>query len=132
VTTPDTTPEIRPLGVLVADDEEALLILLNSVLRQHGFAVWVASDGRQALDQYDAHRGEIDLVLLDVRMPGLDGPATLKELRQRNPAVRCCFMSGHLGEHREHDLIDLGAWRVIPKPFRLVDVVELLRQVPAA
>src|SRR5438067_12967616 len=85
----------RP-GVLVVDDQDGVRGVVGAVLRQEGFAVWLAADGWEAIDLYRSLRGSIDLVLLDVRMPGLDGPASLSALRGLNRRVRFCFLSGDL------------------------------------
>src|SRR6266511_1810436 len=78
----------RHPGVLVVDDDALLRTLLYEVLRQEGFAVWTAANGFEALTLYDLQRGAIDLVLLDVNMPGRDGPETLAALRRRGPVYR--------------------------------------------
>ena len=116
----------RACGILVIDDEEGVRGVLNVRLRQQGFAVWLAADGHEALDLYRRHREDIDVVLLDVRMPGPDGPQTLAALQQLNPQVRCCFMSGDLGSYTEWGLCNLGAAAVIRKPFRPDDVAQML------
>src|SRR4051794_9080352 len=108
----------RSSGVLVADDEEAVCRVLEVGMRGHGFTVWLAADGREAVDLYCEHRDGIDLVLLDVQMPNLDGPGTLTALREINPPVRCCFMTGDPGRYTEEMLVDLGAIAVFWKPFR--------------
>jgi len=124
---PHATP--RAYGVLVVDDEGALRGLLNVGMRQEGFAVWLAANSREALDLYRRHRETIDLVLLDVLMPGLDGPQTLAALQELNPQIRCCFMSGNLGGYTEERLRGLGAAAVLQKPFRLAEAAQLLRQL---
>jgi CheY-like chemotaxis protein len=116
----------RSWCILVVDDEPTLREMLNLGMRQQGFAVWLAADGLEALDQYRRHRETIDVVLMDVWMPGLDGPQALVALRQLNPRIRCCFMSGDLGSYTETSLCDLGAAAVLRKPFQLFDVVQLL------
>src|ERR1041385_1655495 len=88
-----TTPRESSPGILVADDEPCIRNLLGVVLGRYGFRVWLAPHGEQAVELYCRHRSEIALVLLDVRMPVLDGPATFAALRRINPTVRCCFMS---------------------------------------
>src|SRR5262245_11971981 len=80
-------------GVLVVDDEALIRSMLNTGLAQYGFEVRLAASGREAIEIYSRDFSEIDLVLLDVRMPGLDGPQTLARLEAINPNVRCCFMS---------------------------------------
>jgi CheY-like chemotaxis protein len=116
----------KQYGILVVDDEEAVRNVLGSGLRQSGFAVWLAANGPEALDLYWRHREGIDLVLLDVRMHGLDGPRTLAALKELNPRIRCCFMSGDLGNNTEEKLYNLGAAAVLSKPFRLAEVAQTL------
>jgi CheY-like chemotaxis protein len=122
--TPCATP--RQYGILIVDDEGCVRSVLNLGMRQRGFAVWLASDGQEALNMYRCYRETIDVVLLDVQMPGADGPRTLAALQELNPRVRCCFMTGNLGDYTERWLLDLGAETVIPKPFRLAEVTEIL------
>lgn len=118
--------EVPPRGVLVVDDDAAILLLLEIALRERGFTVWKAANGEDALALYRLHRGEIVLVLLDVRMPILDGPQTAAALRQLEPELCFCFMSGHSGPYRHEQLLELGAARVFDKPFKLA---ELLRTI---
>jgi CheY-like chemotaxis protein len=103
--------------VLVVDDEPVLRTLLDAALRHFGFAVRLADGGREAVEIYRRHHATITLVLLDVRMPDLDGPGTLALLRQLNPHVRSCFMTGQAGQYTEEELLALGAARVFRKPF---------------
>src|SRR5262245_363682 len=70
-----------PPGVLVADDDAHVRSLLGHFLKREGYAVWLAADGHEALDVYRRHQEDIHLVLLDVRMPRRDGPATLAALQ---------------------------------------------------
>jgi CheY-like chemotaxis protein len=120
----------RP-GVLVADDEPQVLALLEALLKQQDFTVWLAADGHRAVELYREHQAEIGAVLLDVRMPGLDGPGTLAALRQVNPQVRCCFLSGHTGGYDAAFLQDTGAVAFLPKPFRPADLTRVLREILA-
>jgi CheY-like chemotaxis protein len=128
VAAPCRQPGGKP-GVLVVDDEPVVRDLLELALRYRGFEVWVAAGGAEALRVYQRHRDDIALVLLDVRMPGLDGPQTLDALQQIDPAVRCCFMSGELGGYEASDLLNRGALLLFPKPFRLMEVAGMLRHL---
>ena len=119
-------PVPRKFGILIVDDDETTRNLLNLWLRQQGFAVWLAADGREAQEIYRRSRSLIDLALLDVRMPGLDGPATLAGLQEMNPHIHTCFMSGDLGNYAEETLLGLGAARVFSKPFDWAEVMQVL------
>ncbi len=116
----------RAYGVLVVDDEGAIRSVLIDGMRQKGFSVWVAASGKEALDLYRRHREAIDVVLLDVRMPGLDGPQTLAALKELSPDIRACFMSGDLGEYTEEVLCGMGVAAVFLKPFHLAQLAQSL------
>jgi CheY-like chemotaxis protein len=111
------------------DDELALRRLLKVVLEQRGYRVFLAATGDKALEVFRRHRGIIRLVLLDIHLPGRDGPATLDALRALDPQVRCCFLSGDLGDYTEEELRRRGALAVFPKPY---DMPRLLRWIDQA
>jgi two-component system cell cycle sensor histidine kinase/response regulator CckA len=116
-------------GILVVDDDPFLLPLLRTVLTCRGFQVWACRSGKEAHDIYREHHRSITVVLLDVCMPGLDGPNTLLELRRIDPAIRFCFMSGYTGAYTIDDLLGLGAVRFFEKPFEIQPFTEGLWQV---
>jgi len=126
----DRSPALSvPLGILVVDDDLLIRTLFTTCLAGQGFEVWTAGSGAEAIEFYREHGSAIAVVLLDVRMPGLDGPHTLVRLRQLDPGVRCCFMSGDMGDYTEEDLLALGALDVVSKPFSLTALVRRLQQV---
>jgi CheY-like chemotaxis protein len=104
-------------AVLVVDDVMAIGMMLDLALSQDGFAVKLATTGHEAIELYRKHHDEIALVLMDVQMPGMDGPATLATLQQINPELKCCFMSGSTGKYTFQELLDRGAVHVMMKPF---------------
>jgi two-component system OmpR family response regulator len=103
--------------ILVVENEAAIRRLLDVVLRHYGFGVRLAASGQEAVKLYQRDHEAVTIVLLDVQMPGLDGPGTLAALKRINPEVRCCFMSGHTGKYTSEELLALGAAHVIMKPF---------------
>jgi CheY-like chemotaxis protein len=104
--------------VLLVDDEPAVRRILGMALARGGLGVRLAASGREAVEVYRDQWRAIDLVLLDVLMPGgLDGVDTLAALREINPGVRCCFMSGDTGCYPVHKLLAMGAVDVLFKPF---------------
>jgi two-component system response regulator (stage 0 sporulation protein F) len=122
---PPVASSRRP-GILVVDDDVGVRALLNDVLWQQGFMVWLAGNGLQALELYQELRTVIDLVLLDIQMPHLDGPQTLTAMQQLHPGICCCFMTADSGSYSEKDLFDRGAVHIFQKPFRLHDIAQTL------
>lgn len=114
----------RQPGVLVADGLGLVLVLLKAELQQLGCGVWLASDGREAVELYEQHHEVIDVVLLNVQMAGLDGPQVLAGLREIDPTVRCCFMAGYGGACTRKDLRKLRPERVFDKPFNPAVVAQ--------
>lgn len=110
--------------ILVVDDEPLIGSMLEFVFLGKGLGVRVARSGKEAVDTYRRHRDTIGVVLLDVQMPGLDGPGTLKALQEANPAIRCCFMSGDTGSYTTRELLAMGAGHVFTKPFRDMDRIR--------
>jgi CheY-like chemotaxis protein len=116
-------------GVLVVDDDHMVRIMVQLGLEGDGFDVWPACNGREAIHLYQAHRDRITIVLLDVHMPGLDGPATLDALRDLDPDVLACFMSGDFGDYEPEELRRRGAAQVITKPFLLKDLAHIFQRL---
>jgi CheY-like chemotaxis protein len=116
--------------ILVVDDDDHIRRLLGMALPSYGFRVVLAANGRKAVELYRRNHADIDLALVDIRMPGLDGPGTVQALKTINPDVLFCFMSGNFGDYQVEDLLGMGAVQVLPKPFpNLYDVAQMLRQV---
>jgi len=109
--------------ILVVDDDAFVRGMLGTALKSFGFVVTLAPSGPDAVRAYKGQRESFDLVLLDVQMPGLDGPQTLAALRKADPEVRCCFMTGHSARYSEGDLLGMGASQVIRKPFGNLDAL---------
>jgi anti-sigma B factor antagonist len=118
-----------PTGVLVVDDEPPVLSVLATRLRIEGYKVWLAGHGHQAIELYQRHREEIAVVLLDVLLPGLDGPHTLIALQKLCPTVGCCFMTGNPKPYMEEDLLQMGAIRVFRKPFAFIEILDTLNHL---
>ena len=118
-----------PPGVLLVDDEPAVLRLLAARLGTEGYRVWQAEHGRQAIELYRQHREQITAVLLDVWMPGLDGPDILAALKNICPTVHCCFMTGDPAPYTKESLVQTGSVRVFRKPFAFTEVIATINQL---
>jgi CheY-like chemotaxis protein len=115
--------------VLVVDDDEAVRNLLCVALGRHGFEVCPAASGMEALNLCRKQAPALSAALLDVRMPGLDGPQTMKALRRLLPGLPCCFMTGNPGAYGLTGLLDRGAAAVITKPFCPSEVAATLWRI---
>jgi hypothetical protein len=115
--------------ILLADDEEVVSRLGETILGRHGYHVLTATDGVEAVEIYRRHARDIDLVILDLSMPRLSGPETLRELRSINPAVRVLISSGYSNDEDLSELQREGALGFVAKPYR---PAELARKVRAA
>jgi DNA-binding NtrC family response regulator len=113
----------------VVDDDATVMRLLELVLERRGFAVFLARNGKEAVTVYQARQAQVDVVLLDVCMPELDGPQTLEQLRKIQPALVACFMSGHTGQYTPQELLQRGAVKFFAKPFRLEELTQTLWQL---
>lgn len=110
-----------PRHILVVDDDELVRQVVVAVLRGAGYDVHEADSGHRAVDHFRDHT--VDLVLLDIQMPEMDGWATLARLREMTVETPVVVMSGHA---TEDDVRGTGAVELLAKPFdyaRLIDVV---------
>ena len=107
--------------VLVVDDDPDVLGLVALILRKAGHTVAEASGGRQALDRLE--RESPDLVLSDIRMPGMDGCALLRKVRAHDPQIPFVAMSGHIDAQAAVAEAFDGFVR---KPFSIPHLIEIV------
>lgn len=110
--------------IMIVDDEDDVRNIARLQLEQLGYKVISAHDGYEAITIYDTRKDEIDLVLLDVIMPEIDGLETYKILKKSNPDIRTVVMSGFSKQGKASELLKLGAQGFIQKPFRLAELSE--------
>ncbi len=115
-------------GVLVVDDEPIVRSTAGELLRNLGYSVIVASDGAEALEAFVAHRTSIDVVLLDLVMPGMDGRECLTRLREIDPNVRVVLSSGWGFEDFAHDLASAGIAGFVRKPYQIAQLSRIVAQ----
>jgi CheY-like chemotaxis protein len=112
----------------VVDDEDMVRDLARIVLERHGMRVLVAADGNEALAQYRAHHGEIDLVLLDYSLPGMTGLQVFERLKEIDPEVCVVFASGYALEGDASPLLVAGGRAFVAKPYRPDDLMQVVRK----
>jgi DNA-binding response OmpR family regulator len=111
--------------LLVVEDEAELAAVVSAGLAQEGFAVDVARDGPQALEL--AADGSYDVILLDLRLPGISGYDVARQLRAREDWTPILVLSAKDGEYDQADALDLGADDFLAKPFSFVVLMARLR-----
>ncbi len=132
VRTNDSSPRSDWRGqgtILLVDDEESLIALGSRMLEHLGFTVLTASDGLQAVDLYRKRGKEIDLVLMDLTMPHMDGAEAFGELRRLNPEVRVVLASGYSHEDVAARFAGKGLDGVLQKPYTLLKLRDALAGV---
>jgi CheY-like chemotaxis protein len=121
-------PGSEPVRILLADDDPQMRRLIKSVLQREGFEVVEAVDGLDALEAVE--RSRVDLVILDLEMPRLDGLGVLEELRaqMRTASLPVIVLTAQHGESEEKAL-DLGAQDYLTKPVQTRSLVARVRAV---
>jgi DNA-binding NtrC family response regulator len=112
--------------ILVVDDERAILDTVEILLRGEGFDASVAQSGREALDRFD----EIapDIVVTDIRMPGVTGLDLLEAVRQRDPEIPVILMTAQASLQSAVKAVNQGAFYYLQKPFSNAELVALCRR----
>ncbi|QLH72888.1 PAS domain-containing protein [Rhodopseudomonas palustris] len=118
--------------ILLVEDEEGLRSLNARGLRSRGYQVIEASNGVEALEEFDAVSGEVDLVVSDVVMPEMDGPSLLKAMRGRNPDLKIIFVSGYAEDAFEKSLPENEQFAFLAKPFALSALVAKVKETMGA
>ncbi len=113
--------------VLVVDDEETVRLSTRDMLKHFGYTVVLAENGEKALETYKGHAAGIDLVILDLSMPGMGGHQCARELTAMDPDVTILIASGHSPSAQEKDLVEAGAAGFISKPYQVGDLMRKVR-----
>jgi two-component system, cell cycle sensor histidine kinase and response regulator CckA len=110
--------------ILVVDDEPGIRMFVSQVLEQNGFTILTAHDGADAIAISQSHQGEIGLVITDVRMPVVDGPAFVRALSAYEPGVPVLFMSSY---YDPEALDQFETSEFLAKPFSIDELLESVK-----
>jgi signal transduction histidine kinase len=116
----------RPPKVLVVDDEEWMRDACGQILNQEGFEVTTADDGQTGLEL--ASHGAPDLILVDLKMPGMDGIAYLGSVKAVDPEVVAIVITGYATLEVAVEAIKAGAYDFLPKPFKPAELRAVVRR----
>jgi DNA-binding NtrC family response regulator len=118
---------MEAIRVMIVDDEVEFLETLTKRMRKRNVDIIDVNSGEEALSALD--RNQVDVVLLDVKMPGMDGIETLKEIKRRHPLTEVIMLTGHASLEVAVEGMELGAFDYLMKP---VDIDDLLYRVEDA
>lgn len=121
-----------PPRVLVADDDDEMRKMLATLLRRQGFDVQSASNGQEVVDRLAATDEAPDVLITDMRMPGISGMHLIQWVRERFPGTQVILITA-FGDRRTHArAAELGAAAVFDKPFDFNDLLQAVHQVAGA
>lgn len=114
--------------ILLADDEETIRNLGRRMLQRAGFEVLVAADGREAIATFAKEKETIELVILDLTMPHLDGEACFRELRRLKPSVKVILSSGYNEQDVVNRFAGKGLAGFVQKPYTTDELIAKIRE----
>jgi CheY-like chemotaxis protein len=120
---------VEPKTILVVDDEPALRLLTTNMINRMGHRTLVAVHGREALRIFQEHRAEIDMILLDLTMPELDGPESLVRLRRIDPNIKVVLTSGYSEEEAYRHIDPTEIQGFLQKPYLLREFYQVIGKV---
>ena len=115
--------------LLVAEDDESVLRLSENTLRSAGYTVLTAKDGRDAVQVFEKHANEIDLVMMDVVMPRMGGKEAMKHILKKNPDLPYLFASGYSEDAVHTDFIQNRGLHLLRKPYQTHAILRKIREV---
>lgn len=117
----------KSMSVLIVDDEEMMRDLLKRILSRGGFEIITASSGNEALKKLATN--QVDLVISDIKMPGMDGFELLKEIRSNYPDLSVIMMTAFGDTYTVKDALLLGADEYVTKPFKSHEITLVVERV---
>jgi CheY-like chemotaxis protein len=110
--------------ILIVDDEDSMRVTLCELLRLKGFSAESARDGYEAVKKISEFRPR--LIILDIRMPGMNGVETLRKLKKILPDATYVMMTGYAVQNLRKAALKEGAVKVLEKPFSVVVLIQLI------
>jgi CheY-like chemotaxis protein len=118
--------DTKKVSILVVDDDEATRLYVAKILSLKNWRVDVAEDGPASLDL--VQKQSYDAVVLDYRMPGMDGAELCRRIRQIQPEIREVFLTGYPSIDTVYPAIEAGADHVLAKPVDPAELLQVLEQ----
>ena len=114
----------RSPTILVVDDEFNIRSMLKEVFEMNGYYVFTAANGKEGIDIFKKHSDQIDLIILDMVMPVMDGKSAFFEIKKLNKSQKIIIISGYAKKEDLREILDKGALAFMSKPFQIESIVE--------
>lgn len=115
--------------ILLVDDEEMITDVGEQLLKHMGYGVMVARNGMEAIDIFERNKTNIDMVILDMLMPGVSGGNTYDRLKELDPEIRVLLSSGNEIDEQAQEILDRGCRGFFQKPFSMSELSARVKQV---
>ena len=111
--------------ILVVDDLKSIRLTLSGILEDEGYKVAMAENGYQAIEA--AKQTPFDLIFMDIKMPGINGVQTFREIKKVNPDAAVIMMTAYSVEDLVREALEEGAYAVVYKPFDIEEMLGMIR-----
>lgn len=115
------------MNILIVDDERNIRLTLRDILEDEGHRTLLAESGERALEL--ANKEELQMVILDVKLPGMDGIATFETLKARLPSLEVLMISGHSDIETAVKAVKMGAYDFLEKPLSMTKILTAVRNI---
>ena len=114
--------------ILIVDDEVVILSTLENILENLGYKVSTGSNGQEAVNVYEENYQDIDLIIMDMMMPKMNGKEAIINMRKINPSCQVIMTSGFIKDADLNEVISMGLIEFIRKPYRLLELNQVIEK----
>lgn len=115
--------------VFLIDDDDMIADVSEMILKNSGYDVVIAKSGKEAIEVYKENHSRIDMVILDMILPDMDGGDTYDRLKEINPGIKVLLASGYDIDYQGRDIMERGCDGFIQKPFNMNELLEKIKGV---
>ncbi len=118
---------MKKVSILVIDDDTGMTETMKDILDEHGMEVAIANDGYYAINLVNER--SFDIILSDIKMPGINGVETLKEIKKIRPNIRVIMMTAYTSDELVEEAKEEGAYKVVFKPLPVGELINVIGEI---
>ncbi|MFZ2654799.1 MAG: response regulator [Victivallales bacterium] len=126
---PEPQSTVKTYGILIVDDEGNFCGMMSDMLHPLGYRIITCGGGEDAVEYYSKLYADIDLVILDMKMPGMDGYETFLNMKKINPEIKAMVLTGFARDNDIREMLAAGALCVMEKPFNPAILLERIKDI---